>query len=93
MDKENLIQEFETNVIEITNKCLLKLDNSTANKNVEICNEFQKYIAEEARKVIHKAIENNVDERINIAEKITELSIQYAEKLRVGLKTMRTDCQ
>ena len=82
MNKEDLIQEFETNVIKITNKCLIKLDSSDANKNFEIFNTFQKYLADEARKIIHKAITNNVDDRITIAERITEVSIKYAEKLK-----------
>lgn len=86
MKKEDLIQEFETNVIQITNKCLTKLENSDANKRLEVFGEFQKSVADETPKIIQKAIINNIDDRINIINNLAEISVKYAIELKLKIQ-------
>ncbi|MBQ0736440.1 hypothetical protein [Aquimarina celericrescens] len=81
MNKESLIQEFEATVNEITNRCLTKLENPN-NNILEIFDDFQKSVADETPKIIHKAIINNVYDRNTLIKSLAEISIKHATKLK-----------
>jgi len=83
VSKESLIQEFESIVNEITNRCLTNLEKP--NKDVlEIFDDFQKSVTDETPKIIHKAINNSVDDndRNTIIKNLAEISIKHAAKLK-----------
>jgi|GEM_PF-6273539 len=82
MKKEELIQEFESIVSEITTRCALKLAHADANQTAAILDEFQKTVAAETPKIIDKAISNDIEDRIPIITSLAEIAIKHANTLK-----------
>jgi len=85
MDNKELIQEFETKVQEITNECIKDFKESKSSIT-EVFNKFQKEVTNKSSATVDKAYINNLENRENLIEKLSKITIGYAATLKYEIE-------